>query len=79
MISTKFIAIPKVYDYPEDLEDGIFEDRYTLEFIYHPDRQCYDVCYAGEFNYEFSLDKYWIFIEGELRNGKTESYAGNGD
>ena len=78
-VTTDFMAIPKEYDWSEDLEEGIFSIVDNVQFIFYPAFEAYEVFINGEFITTFSLEKYWIFVKGELRNGKTESDTGNGD
>lgn len=66
--SIQFLAIPKFYEYPEDLELGIFTDSEIEAVVYHPAQNMYRV-YRWENSYiNFSLDIYWIYVNGHVIN-----------
>lgn len=78
-VTSDFIAIPKVFEWPEDLEDGIFSIKDNVQIIYQPAIMSYAVYVDDAFFTYFSLEDYWIFVKGEMKNGKTEFDTGNGD
>ena len=78
-VTSDFIAIPKEFEWPEDLEDGIFSIKDNVQIIYQPAFESYAVYVNDEFFTDFSLEKYWIFVKGDLRNGKTKSDTSYGD
>lgn len=67
-VTTDFMAIPKEYEWSEDLDLGLYSIADQVCVVYHPDTETYDVYARGYFDCSFSLEKYWIFINGELRN-----------
>ena len=78
-VSAEFIAIPKEYEYPEDLELGIYSIVDRVAVVYQPAIESYAIYVNGIYDTDYPLEKYWIFLKGELRNGKIESDTGNGD
>ena len=78
-VSTEFIALPKEYEYPEDLEWGIYSIVDRVVVIYQPEIESYAIYVDGIYDSDYPLEKYWIFLKGELRNGKTELITGNED
>lgn len=87
-IYPNFIALPKEYRYPEDLEEGIFFSGDSLTVIYDAKTACYHVtteCIEkNEQNetrtvvkitrcvYKFSLENYFVFYNGRLVNNDRE-------
>ena len=84
MVSTLFMAIPKQYDYPEDLEIGIYFTNQEYIWSFHQEENCYIVieqiekkedlgCRRKRITIEqlentYYLDDYWIYIDGKLVN-----------
>ena len=88
MVSTLFMAIPKKYDYPEDLEMGIYFTNQAFMLSFHPEENCYIVIERTEKKEDlgcsrkrliidqientYNLDDYWIFIDGKLVNKEDQ-------
>lgn len=62
-----FVAIPKKWEYPEDLEEGLFPNHHDIQVIINYNENKAIVFYCDN-EYEFSFDDYWIFSRGKLIN-----------
>ena len=87
-IYPNFIAIPKDYQYPEDLEEGLFWTDDNLTVVYNAKTACYHVTTErveedslSETStvvkitrcvYKFSLEKYYVIYNGRLFGNDRE-------
>ncbi len=94
-VSLDFMAIPKFFEWPEDLEEGIYSKYDRIQWTYNAQRDEFIVYVDvikesintdGSRTYECTLDEhhyprdlFYIFVKGELWNGKVEPYTSNGD